>query len=152
MWNSLEGGELKRLGSRLAYDGPWNHGKIHIEAYTVSELTKVVSELRESAFLRNGTSDLESTTRGIDSDYPSIPASSNCTSAILALLDTDWGKHEGRTEAELTSAMKANAILYPHGTVSGLLISLTRRGALRRVGKKSGSWAYVLGQVETVTQ
>jgi hypothetical protein len=43
-------------------------------------------------------------------------------------------------------AMKANAIHYSHGTISGLLTALTRRKESRRLGKKGGSRAYTINK------
>jgi len=136
------------MGAKLAYEGPWHDGKVRVEADTVSELNELVLELNQNGTRKSTTLRLDDPATELNSEYPSISGTLSCTDAIRALLNSRWGKSEGRTEAELTGAMKASAIHYPHGTISGLLTSLTRRGELRRVGKKDGSYAYVISQAE----
>jgi len=129
---------------KLTYVGPWNGGTIHLETDNFSELTKAMSQLSENNRLEaaeTGQPSVENASSA--SGYPSISGILSCAGAIRALLSSDWGRVEGRTEAELTVAMKASAIHYPRGTISGLLTAMTRRGELRRIGKKMGSYAYV---------
>ncbi len=135
------------MGAKFAYEGPWHGGRVRVEADTVSELNKLVLELNQNGAQGSAPLGLQETAE-VNSEYPSIPGTLSCTDAIRALLSSRWGRLGGRTEAELTGAMKASAIHYPHGTISGLLTSLTRRGELRRVGKKAGSYAYVISQAE----
>ncbi len=78
-------------------------------------------------------------------EFPQILDATGCADAIRKLLKTPWGRAEARTEAELTSAMGANALHYGHGTISGLLTSLTKRGELRRL-KKGRNYAYLVSR------
>ena len=62
--------------------------------------------------------------------YP-VVSSSNCSEAILKLLESDWGR-EPRTLPELVDALKANALHYPSTTLSGVLTWLTKKGKVKR--------------------
>jgi hypothetical protein len=132
------------LGAKIWYEGAWNGGRVHVEATTLSELDKIVQELRQNG---TGHANVE-TPLNFSSNtlngYPQLSADLGCTGAIISILGSDYGKAEPRTEAELTEVMKASAIHYPHGTISGVLTSLTKRKKIRRVGKKNGSYAYTL--------
>jgi hypothetical protein len=135
---------VKSLGLKLTYVGPWNGGTIHLETDSFSELTKAMSQLSQNNRLEAGSTVQPSLDNSSSSSgYPSISGILSCAGAIRALLSSNWGRVEGRTEAELTVAMKASAVHYPRGTISGLLTAMTRRGELRRIGKKMGSYAYV---------
>jgi hypothetical protein len=104
----------------------------------------VVTTIQED----RGSSVAESSTEnqtGMSTDYPQIGGDAGCADAIRTLLSSEWGKAP-RTEFELTEAMKANAIHYQRGTISGLLTNLTRKGELRRTGKKNGSYAYAINR------
>ena len=126
---------------KFAYDAAWNQGTIHVETGTLDELTRIVEDLKENN--GNAENHLQPNGGTTSDDYPQIGGDNGCASAIRTLLSSEWGKMP-RTEAELTEAMKANAINYQRGTISGLLINLTRKGELRRVGKKNGSYAYAI--------
>jgi hypothetical protein len=65
-----------------------------------------------------------------DSTYP-VVSGSNCSEAVLKLLESDWGK-EPRTLPELVDALKANALHYPSTTLSGVLAWLTKKGKVKR--------------------
>ena len=132
------------MGTKIWYEGAWNGGRVHVEADSLPELDKIVQELKQNG---NGHVDARTTTDlslGSLNSYPQLSAELGCTGAIISLLGSDWGKAEPRTEAELREAMKASAIHYPHGTISGVLTSITKRKKIRRVGKKNGSYAYTL--------
>ena len=64
------------------------------------------------------------------SAYPTV-SGSNCSEAVLKLLESDWGK-EPRTLPELVDALKANALHYPSTTLSGVLTWLTKKGKVKR--------------------
>ena len=129
------------LPSKFAYEGPWNRGTIRLEADTLDELVSALETIDQSASSKSLT-DQSSEETSANSTYPSISRVSGCADAIKAVLTTVWGRTEGRTEAEIIEAMKANALHFPRGTVSGLLTYLTRRGDIERRGKKGGSYAY----------
>ncbi len=134
------------MGSRVSFTAPWKGGTIHAEADSLGELTKIVQELRQTVNL----GDIETTITSADPtesqlDYPQIVGASGCSNSLRKLLATPWGKKEPRTESELTLAMRANALHFGHGTVSGLLTSMTKRGELRRL-RKGSSYGYVLSR------
>jgi hypothetical protein len=129
---------------KFAYETAWKHGTIHVEAGSLDELTKIATNIQETG----GTVETDPSVQdqnGNSNGYPQIGGNVGCADAIRALLASEWGKTP-RTEYELTEAMKANAIHYQRGTISGLLTNLTRKGELRRVGKKNGSYAYALNR------
>jgi len=66
----------------------------------------------------------------VSSVYP-VVSGSNCSEAVLKLLESEWGK-EPRTLPELVDAMKANALHYPSTTLSGVLSWLTKKGKVKR--------------------
>lgn len=73
--------------------------------------------------------------------YPIIRSGASCSEAVTDLLSSEWGKHP-RTSSEILEAMKANAVLFPKTTLSGVLKWMTRKGKLRR-WKKGTSYVYV---------
>jgi len=62
--------------------------------------------------------------------YP-VVSDSNCSEAVLKLLESDWGK-KPRTLPELVDALKSNALNYPSTTLSGVLTWLTKKGKVKR--------------------
>jgi hypothetical protein len=90
------------------------------------------------------TNNSQITATNLVAEYPSLEGNLGCADAIRALLASEWGRKDPRNEAELTAAMRANALHFPHGTIAGLLNALTKRGQLRRVGKKNGAYAYAI--------
>jgi len=80
----------------------------------------------------------------IKAELPSIKAPSGVTDAIMKLLSTDWGRTP-RTLKELMEAMKANAVYYSIGSVSGTLTRLTKEGVVRRL-KRDQEYSYVLAK------
>ena len=127
---------------RLTYEQLWRNGRVRVETNTVPRLVELVQELRETATEASGGG-LADNSENKESQYPVIPGNLGCAEAIRTLLTFGWGA-DGRTEAELTAAMKSNAVHYSHGTISGLLTAMTQRGELRRTGKKNGSYAYII--------
>jgi hypothetical protein len=140
------------LATKVSFSIPWNGGTMRAEADTPAELAKLVAELRETSLLTKTTEGASNTNetqaRG---DYPQISVASGCADAIRRLLSTDWGRNEARTESELASAMKSNALHYGHGTISGLLTHMTQRGQLRRL-KKGQTYAYVLSRAPDISE
>lgn len=116
------------------------------EADTPAELAKLVEELRVAISFTKGTEGVgRADDVALPDDYPQILGASGCADAIRRLLSTEWGRSEARTESELALAMKANALHYGHGTISGLLTHMTKRGHLRRL-KKGQAYGYVLSR------
>ncbi len=74
--------------------------------------------------------------------FPSIGKVSQCSSAIEAILNTEWGKIP-RSISELMEAMESNEINYPKTTVSGVLYWMVQKNRLRRWKEKRG-YLYVL--------
>src|SRR5213594_3579431 len=135
---------MERLGLKLAYDGSWRGARIHVEADSVSELANAILELGKSGEVGLEESPKDEGSAGSIGEYPQILGHIGCASGLRVILASEWGRMEGRTESEISNAFRANALHFPHGTISGLLTSLTRRGELRRIGKKGGSYAYVI--------
>ena len=81
------------------------------KAFEVAKTTKPTSDVVASAF--------------------PVVSSSNCSEAVLKLLESDWGK-EPRTLPDLVDALKANALHYPSTTLSGVLTWLTKKGKIKR--------------------
>lgn len=134
------------MGSKVSFTAPWNGGTIHAEADSPGELAKIVQELRQVVNLASKeTAMTNADITGTRSDYPQIAGASGCSDSLRKLLAAPWGKEEPRTESELTSAMRANALHFGHGTISGLLTYMTKRGELRRL-KKGSSYGYVLSR------
>jgi hypothetical protein len=77
-----------------------------------------------------------------DEKFPIIEKVSQCSSAIEAILNTEWGETP-RSISELMEAMKANEIHYPKTTVSGVLYWMVQKNRLRRWKEKRG-YLYVL--------
>ncbi len=133
------------LGSRVSFTAPWNGGTIHAEADSPGELAQLVQELRQAVNLGKTEAAMINDTPESQSDYPQIVGAIGCSDSLRKLLATPWGKREPRTESELTSALQANALHFGHGTISGLLTSMTKRAELRRL-KKGSSYGYVLSR------
>jgi hypothetical protein len=122
------------------------------EADTPAELSRLVEELRETSLLTKIVDGASNPGNVHDqSDYPQILAASGCADAIRRLLSTQWGRTEARTESELALAMKSNALHYGHGTISGLLTHMTKRGQLRRL-KKGQAYGYILSRAPDVSE
>ena len=75
-----------------------------------------------------------------------IVSGSNCSEAVLKLLESDWGK-EPKTLPELVDALKANALHYPSTTLSGVLTWLTKKGKVKR-WKTDKGYAYTIVRKE----
>ena len=79
---------------------------------------------------------------GASSTYP-VVSDSNCSEAVLKLLESDWGM-EPRTLSELVDALKSNTLHYPSTTLSGVLAWLTKKGKVKRWKTDKGYvYAYV---------
>jgi hypothetical protein len=96
-----------------------------------------VSKAFEAAKTSKPTSNVAAST------YPTV-SSSNCSEAVLKLLESDWGK-EPRILPELVDALKANALHYPSTTLSGVLAWLTKKGRVKR-------WKTDKGYVYTIVR
>jgi hypothetical protein len=83
-----------------------------------------------------------------DVEYPKIPHTTQCSEAIVSLLETEWGKTP-RTIGELREAMEANAVFFPKSTISGVLSWQIKKGSLRRWKDKKRGYLYVLNQKES---
>jgi hypothetical protein len=77
--------------------------------------------------------------------YPKVKSTANCEEAVLALLETDWGKWRPRTMEELKDAMKANSIKYTKRGLAGTLNKLSEKGMVRRWSTNTG-FVYILAE------
>jgi hypothetical protein len=100
-----------------------------------------VSKAFEVAKTSTPTSNVEA------SAYP-VVSGSNCSEAVLKLLESDWGK-EPRTLPELVDALKANALHYPSTTLSGVLTWLTKKGKVKRWKTDKGYTYAIVRKEET---
>ena len=80
--------------------------------------------------------------------FPQIPRTTQCSEAVNALLNADWGKTP-RSIAELREAMEANAVFFPRTTLSGVLVWLVKRGSIRRAKDKKRGYLYTMNATET---
>ena len=101
-----------------------NHDEVFKTVEMLPSLVANVSKAFEVAKTSKPTPNV------IASAYP-IVSSSNCSEAVLKLLESDWGK-EPRVLPELVDALKANALHYPSTTLSGVLTWLTKKGKVKR--------------------
>jgi hypothetical protein len=76
-------------------------------------------------------------------EVPSISRSTKLSEAISDLFRADWGANP-RGISEVKNALATNGLIYPLTTLSGTLLSLTKRGLLRRI-KTSDGYRYVRG-------
>jgi hypothetical protein len=129
---------------KITYEQLWRAGRVRVETTSVPKLVELVRELRETAGVDQLGGEQVGNSARTGNEYPMIPGNLGCADAIRTLLATGWAATEGRTEAELNAAMKRNAIHFSHGTISGLLTAMTQRGELRRIGKKNGSYSYII--------
>src|SRR3989442_4158454 len=128
------------LNPRIMYEIPWNGGLIRVEASSVEELIAIIGDLlKHSMSLEEKSHHPQQMSEG---EYPSISGSLSCKGSISEILASQWGKAQPRIESEITQAMKANSVYYPRGTISGVLAQMSKRGEIRRVGKKNGAFAY----------
>jgi hypothetical protein len=132
------------LTQKIVFEATWNGGRVHVETGSVKELMTVIRDLRDQP----NPPDVQSPQLGMarsPGSYPSIGANQGCKRSITEVLTTPWGRTEPRTETEITEVLKANSVHYPRGTISGVLAQMAKGGEIRRVGKKEGAYAYVLG-------
>ncbi|MFQ5871000.1 MAG: hypothetical protein ACE5IB_02420 [Candidatus Geothermarchaeales archaeon] len=78
----------------------------------------------------------------LKAEYPSIPPVKSCSEGVVELFKTKWGMRP-RTIGDIREALRANEVLYPVTTISGVLVNLTRHGKIRRWKTASG-YVYVL--------
>lgn len=130
---------------RFIWKGNWRQGEVTIEAETLDELNKTLDKLTEVGKIQvhvtetGGGTDSVQITENIE--IPPLPAGLGATSAIKALLQSDWGR-QPRTMKEIEEALEANALYFSKGTLSGTLNMMTKTSSVRRF-KKGGVWAYV---------
>ncbi|HEV2137656.1 MAG TPA: hypothetical protein VGR53_02325 [Nitrososphaerales archaeon] len=79
----------------------------------------------------------------VSTEVPAISRSNRLSDAISELFTKDWGI-EPRGIGEIKDALATNGLIYPLTTLSGTLLSLTKRGLLRRI-KTSDGYRYVRG-------
>lgn len=122
------------MAMKFIWKGKWRKGEITIEAETFQELDKTLRELSASGEIQE--------LPGVGKQgVPQIPSVRGCLDAIRALMETDWGKHP-RSMNEIKKVLKANALYFSKGTLSGTLTAMTKRNELRRV-KENGRWKYL---------
>lgn len=127
---------------KIIWKGNWKQGEITVETETVSEMVKILSELRDEGGELGAIE--EKQTLAIPSiDMPRIAGNIGCAEALREVLRSSWGKIEPRTMAEIMDVFQASAIYFGRGTISGLLSAMTKKGELRRV-QKGDLWGYII--------
>ena len=119
---------------KFTWKGKWRNGEIIIEAETFQELNSALRALSSAGNIQEF-----STIR--NEEAPVIPSVQGCSDAIRVLIRTNWGR-QPRSMNEIKKALKANALYFSKGTLSGTLTAMTKRGELRRV-KENGKWKYL---------
>ena len=71
--------------------------------------------------------------------YPEIPSILGCTDAVRALLE-NWGR-QPRSMSEISKALEVNQLYFSKGTLSATLVTLAKKGDIRRV-KEDRNWKY----------
>jgi hypothetical protein len=78
-----------------------------------------------------------------EAEIPSISRSRRLSEAVMELFGADWGGSPRRI-SEVRDALATNGLIYPLTTLSGTLLSLTKRGLLRRIRTSEG-YRYIRG-------
>jgi hypothetical protein len=119
---------------RFTWKGNWRKGEIAIEADTLEELNSILDKLF-SLSKNEATSQIVP-----QAESPVLPSGLGCSEAIKTLLQTEWGT-QPRSMAEIKNVLKANALYFSKGTLSGTLSFLTKHGDLKRF-KSVNAWVY----------
>ena len=117
---------------------------------TLDELSVIIDKVSES-FRQEGNHKSRSKKIELPSEvqsFPQIPRTTQCSEAVTTLLNSDWGKTP-RSIAELREGMEANAVFFPKTTLSGVLVWLVKKGAIRRAKDKKRGYLYTLKAGET---
>ncbi len=110
----------------------------------LDDLDSIVEKVTK-AFNQKGFETQARTKKNSEVKYPKIQHTTQCSEAIVSLLETDWGKTP-RAIGELREAMEANAIFFPKSTISGVLSWQIKRGSLRRWKDKKRGYLYVINE------
>jgi hypothetical protein len=114
---------------------------------TLNDLDAIIDKV-SLAFKEKAVSGKVKKKKNGDVEYPNIPHTTQCSEAIVSLLETEWGKTP-RTIGELREAMEANAVFFPKSTISGVLSWQIKKGSLRRWKDKKRGYLYVLNEKES---
>ena len=109
---------------------------------TLDDLDSIVEKVTQ-AFNQKGAQTKRKKNGDVES--PNIQHTTQCSEAIVSLLETDWGKTP-RAIGELREGMEANAIFFPKSTISGVLSWQIKKGVLRRWKDKKRGYLYVLNE------
>jgi hypothetical protein len=111
---------------------------------TLADLDSIIEKVTK-AFNQKGVETQARQKKNGDVKYPKIQHTTQCSEAIVSLLETEWGKTP-RNIGELREAMEANAIFFPKSTISGVLSWQIKRGSLRRWKDKKRRYLYVINE------
>ena len=111
---------------------------------TLDDLDSIIEKVTKALNQKGAETQVRPKKNG-DVEYPNIQHTTQCSEAIVSLLETDWGKTP-RAIGELREAMEANAIFFPKGTISGVLSWQIKRGSLRRWKDKKRGYLYVINE------
>ncbi len=111
---------------------------------TLDDLDAIIEKVTR-AFNQKGVGVQTRRKKKSNVEYPTIQHTTQCSEAIVSLLETDWGKTP-RAIGELREGMEANAIFFPKSTISGVLSWQIKKGALRRWKDKKRGYLYVLNE------
>ena len=118
----------------------WKKGQIIVEADSSEEMISTLKKLE-------GEGDIEelptiSEMGEVREEIPKISGNLGLSDAIRTILTSPWGKKEPRTLADIKEVLKTNALYFEDHSLSGVLVSMTKRGKLKRT-KRDGKWAYI---------
>ena len=114
---------------------------------TLQELDKIVELVSEAFNVTMDEKKPRAKAKTDPSQYPKIQRTNQCSEAVLALLQSEWG-NTPRTIGELREAMEANAVFFPKTTLSGVLVWQTKKGDLRRWKDPKRGYLYVFNKNE----
>lgn len=128
---------------RLTWRGNWKKGEISVETESVDELVAVLKKLEDQELIRPILTPTGPSEPSV-AEIPTISGSTGPSDAIRQVLSSPWGRAEPRTMTEIVDVLKANAIYFSEGSLSGILTYMTKKGEVRRPMKRGGKWAYIL--------
>ncbi|HEV2120515.1 MAG TPA: hypothetical protein VGS11_10510 [Candidatus Bathyarchaeia archaeon] len=107
------------------------------------EILEVLNDVADEIAKTNQPSAQVTQATYSQAEIPSISRSTRLSEAISDLFKSDWGANQ-RGISEVKDALATNGLIYPLTTLSGTLLSLTKRGLLRRIKTPDG-YRYVRG-------
>jgi hypothetical protein len=118
---------------KFTWKGKWKEGEIIVEAETLEELNSALKELESLGRFQKTPSQ--------SNYFPEIPSMLGCTDAVRMLMKAPWGK-QPRSMSEIKKVLEVNALHFTKEALAATLVTMVKRGDLRRV-KEDGKWKYL---------